>query len=62
MPVVAATRFLKLGQRSEQKRLGLLFLLGQWGPCADCDDCPADFDGDCTVGILDFLLLLGTWG
>ena len=24
--------------------------------------CPADFDGDCTVGILDLLILLGNWG
>jgi hypothetical protein len=39
-----------------------LALLGAWGPCADCDDCPADFDGDCEVGIIDFLLLLSVWG
>jgi len=23
---------------------------------------PADFDGDCSVGILDLLILLGNWG
>jgi len=23
--------------------------------------CPADFDGDCSVGILDLLILLGNW-
>ncbi len=23
---------------------------------------PADFDGDCSVGILDLLVLLGEWG
>ena len=39
----------------------LLILLGSWGPCADCDVCPADLDGDCTVGILDLLTLLANW-
>ncbi len=39
----------------------LLALLAAWGPCADCDDCPAEFDGDCTVGITDFLILLANW-
>ncbi|MEE9131889.1 MAG: FG-GAP-like repeat-containing protein, partial [Phycisphaerales bacterium] len=28
----------------------LLILLVNWGRCADCDDCNADIDGDCTVG------------
>ncbi len=27
-----------------------------------CGDCPADFDGDCDVGITDFLQLLAEWG
>jgi len=27
-----------------------------------CDDCPGDLDGNSTVGITDFLLLLGQWG
>ena len=40
----------------------LLSLLGEWGPCADCDDCPADLDGNCTVAVSDFLILLGNWG
>lgn len=40
----------------------LLILLGNWGPCADCDDCLADLDGDCTVGVKDLLILLGNWG
>ena len=42
--------------------LDLLILLANWGPCADCDKCPADFDGDCAVGILDLLTLLANWG
>ncbi len=42
--------------------LDLLQLLAAWGPCADCEDCPADLDGDCTVGILDLLALLANWG
>ncbi len=40
----------------------LLILLGEWGPCADCDNCPADLDDDCTVGVKDLLILLGNWG
>ena len=40
----------------------LLILLASWGPCADCDDCPADLDGDCTVGVSDLLILLANWG
>ena len=39
-----------------------LMLLADWGPCAECDNCPADLDCDCNVGISDFLLLLGNWG
>ena len=40
----------------------LLMLLAAWGPCDDCNNCPADLDGDCTVGTTDLLLLLGNWG
>ena len=40
----------------------LLILLVNWGPCADCDTCPADLDGDCSVGATDLLLLLVNWG
>lgn len=40
----------------------LLILLGSWGPCGDCKDCPADLDGDCVVGVKDLLILLGNWG
>ena len=40
----------------------LLILLGNWGPCADCNDCIADLDDDCTVGVADLLILLGNWG
>jgi len=39
-----------------------LWLLSDWGPCGDCNNCPADFDGDCVVGVTDFLLLLANWG
>ncbi|MCH8913930.1 MAG: VCBS repeat-containing protein [Planctomycetes bacterium] len=42
--------------------MDLAILLGNWGPCADCDDCPADLDGDCTVGPADLAILLGNWG
>ncbi|MEE9131888.1 MAG: hypothetical protein V3T84_17895 [Phycisphaerales bacterium] len=40
----------------------LLILLVNWGPCADCSDCPADLNGDCTVGATDLLILLSNWG
>ena len=39
----------------------LLILLGDWGPCADCDGCIADLDDDCTVGVKDLLILLANW-
>ena len=37
-------------------------LLGSWGPCADCGNCPADLDGDCDVDAADLAILLGSWG
>ncbi|MCH8879288.1 MAG: hypothetical protein IID34_05330 [Planctomycetes bacterium] len=40
----------------------LALLLGSWGPCGDCEDCPADLDGDCRVGAADLAILLGNWG
>ena len=40
----------------------LLLLLSSWGPCKNCEDCPADLNGDCTVGAGDVLLLLANWG
>jgi hypothetical protein len=40
----------------------LATLLGSWGPCADCEDCPADLNGDCIVDATDLATLLGNWG
>ncbi len=40
----------------------LVLLLGNWGPCPDEGDCPADLDGDGTVGASDLAILLGNWG
>ena len=40
----------------------LLILLGNWGPCENCSNCPADLDGNCVVGVKDLLILLGNWG
>ena len=40
----------------------LLILLANWGPCADCDDCPADLNDNCAVGVADLLILLANWG
>ena len=40
----------------------LLILLGNWGPCDNCQNCPADLNGDRVVGVDDLLILLGNWG
>ena len=40
----------------------VLILLGSWGPCDICEDCPADLTGDCVVGAVDLLILLANWG
>ena len=40
----------------------MLNVLAAWGPCSDCHNCRSDFDGDCSVGILDLLILLANWG
>lgn len=40
----------------------LLILLASWGPCGDCNNCPADLDGNCVVGTSDLLILLSNWG
>ena len=40
----------------------LLILLGDWGPCDNCENCPADLNSDCVVGVDDLLILLGNWG
>ena len=40
----------------------LLQLLAAWGPCADCDNCPANLNDDCDVNIMDMLTLLAAWG
>lgn len=39
----------------------LFLLLGEWGTCADPDDCPADLNGDGEVDIEDLFILLGNW-
>ena len=54
-----------LGDMDRDCRVGvkdLLILLGSWGPCDNCDNCPADLNGDCVVGVVDLLILLGNWG
>ena len=40
----------------------LLILLGNWGPCDNCEMCRADLNGDRVVGVDDLLILLGNWG
>ncbi len=39
----------------------LLTMLGSWGDCSDCGNCPPDLGGDCTVDFDDLLLLLQEW-
>ncbi len=40
----------------------IMAMLAAWGPCDDCRRCRYDLDGDCSVGILDLLILLANWG
>jgi hypothetical protein len=40
----------------------LLILLGEWGSCADPNDCPADLNNDGVVNVSDLLILLSNWG
>ncbi|TVQ54741.1 MAG: hypothetical protein EA377_04850 [Phycisphaerales bacterium] len=40
----------------------LLILLGEWGPCADPNACPADLNNSGGVDVFDLLLLLSNWG
>lgn len=39
----------------------LAILLGAWGSCGSCANCPADLTGDCTIGAADLSVLLGAW-
>ena len=40
----------------------LLLLFANWGPCADCVNCPIDLDNNCSVGLTDLEILLDNWG
>ena len=40
----------------------LLIMFSQWGPCGDCNDCPADLDDNCSVSVSDLLVLFANWG
>ncbi|MAT81232.1 MAG: hypothetical protein CMJ29_06250 [Phycisphaerae bacterium] len=39
----------------------LLLLLGAFGDCDDCSDCPTDFDGNCSTNVDDLLQLLSVY-
>lgn len=41
--------------------IDFLTLLGAWGDCSVCANCPADLNDDCVVNVLDMLILLGNW-
>ena len=51
-----------LNMDCEVGAVDVLLLLSSWGPCKNCEDCPADLNGDCTVGAGDLLILLANWG
>ncbi len=36
--------------------------LAAWRPSGACNDCSADSNGDCVVGVTDLLILLMNWG
>jgi hypothetical protein len=46
----------------------LLFIINNWGPCVNPNDCPADIAplgppiGDDTVGVPDLLFIINNWG
>jgi hypothetical protein len=40
----------------------IMAMLASWGYCGNCRRCRYDFDGDCSVGILDLLILLRNRG
>ncbi|MCE2884376.1 MAG: S8 family serine peptidase [Planctomycetaceae bacterium] len=50
-----------INQDGEVNAADLSLLLAGWGPCGDCDSCPADIDGDCDVGASDLSLFLAAW-
>ena len=61
----AFARYQRLGDLNGDRVVGipdLLALLGAWGPCSSCSNCPADVDGDCQVSVIDLLILLTNWG
>ncbi len=61
----AFVRYQRIGDLNGDGVVGIpdpLALLGAWGPCLSCSDCPADVDGDCQVGVTDLLILLANWG
>ena len=39
-----------------------LMLVDGWGPCPPGGACPADLNGDGTVSVVDFLIMLANWG
>lgn len=54
--------FADLNGNGEVDTNDLLILLVSWGPCHNCNTCPADLDNDCSVSTPDLLLLLSNWG
>jgi hypothetical protein len=46
-PVVADERHPLINGDGSVGVNDFLILLAAWGPCGDCNNCPADFDGDC---------------
>ena len=40
----------------------LLILFANWGPCVDCNNCPADLYNNCFIDTSDLLILFSNWG
>jgi hypothetical protein len=40
----------------------LIAVILGWGACADCGNCPADFDGNCAVNVDDLIAVILNWG
>lgn len=39
----------------------ILALLSNWGPCDECDECPADLVENCIVNVFDLLEMIANW-
>ena len=62
VPFARSGRIVANGYVQSKLISDLLEVITGWGPCPDCNDCPADLNNDCSVGISDLLILFANWG